>query len=125
MSATNTQLPTILFVQGAGSGAYAVDQHLASSLQDALGSAYDVRYPEMPNEADPEYGRWKERIGEELAATDDRVILLPQADDDVVPFEYFRLYKALLPQATFREYDGREHQFDNDLTEVAKDIERL
>jgi len=28
-------------------------------------------------------------------------------------------------QATIREFDGRGHQFDDDLSEVARDIERI
>jgi hypothetical protein len=30
-----------------------------------------------------------------------------------------------LPHATIREFDGRGHQFGDDLSEVARDIENL
>lgn len=40
----------VLFVKGAGDGAYEADQKLATSLQRALGEGYDVIYPKMPNE---------------------------------------------------------------------------
>ncbi len=43
-------------------------------------------------------------------------------DDEVVPFEHLALYEANLPRATFREFDGRGHQFGDDLSEVARDI---
>ena len=46
-------------------------------------------------------------------------------DDEWVPFAHLALYKQKLPQATIREVDGRGHQFDDDLSEVARDIERL
>jgi predicted alpha/beta hydrolase family esterase len=46
-------------------------------------------------------------------------------DDEVVPFAHLALYKEKLPQATFRELDGRGHQFNDDLSEVARDIKRL
>jgi hypothetical protein len=44
----------VLFVQGAGPGVHADgDIHLVESLRRELGSSYDVRYPQMPDEADP------------------------------------------------------------------------
>jgi predicted alpha/beta hydrolase family esterase len=46
-------------------------------------------------------------------------------DDEVVPFAHLALYKEKLPQATIREFDGRGHQFNNDLPDVAWDIKRL
>jgi uncharacterized protein len=44
-------------------------------------------------------------------------------DDEVVPFEHLALYTERFPRATFREFDGSGHQFDDDLSEVARDIE--
>ncbi len=49
----------VLFIHGAGQGAYEEDGLLVASLQNALGSAYDVRYPKMLNEESPEYADWK------------------------------------------------------------------
>ena len=46
-------------------------------------------------------------------------------DDEWVPFEHLALYREKLPQATIREFDSRGHQFNNDLSEVAQDIEGL
>lgn len=46
-------------------------------------------------------------------------------DDEVVPFEHLGLYAEKLPRATIREFDGRGHQFGEDLSEVARDVERL
>jgi uncharacterized protein len=46
-------------------------------------------------------------------------------DDDVVPFKHLALYKGKLPQARFNEFDKRGHQFNNDLSEVARDIQKL
>jgi predicted alpha/beta hydrolase family esterase len=46
-------------------------------------------------------------------------------DDEVVPFAHLALYAERLPQATIHEFDGRGHQFDGDLSEVARDIEWL
>jgi uncharacterized protein len=46
-------------------------------------------------------------------------------DDDVVPFAHLALYKVKLPQATFLELDKGGHQFNNDLSKVAHDIQEL
>ena len=57
----------VLFVQGAGPGARAEDAALVAGLGAALGPEFEVRYPELPNEAAPEAAAWQARIGEELA----------------------------------------------------------
>lgn len=46
-------------------------------------------------------------------------------DDEWVPFEHQALYAEALPQATVHQFSGRGHHFDNDLFEVARDIEQL
>jgi predicted alpha/beta hydrolase family esterase len=53
------------------------------------------------------------------------VFLYHSRDDDVVPFAHLALYTEKLAQPTIREFDGRGHQFNDDLTEVARDIQRL
>ncbi len=178
----------ILFIHGSGGeGAYEEDGILVASLQNALGAAYQVRYPKMPLEDSAGYADWKAQIARELSALDNQVILvahsvggsillkylveeqvenaiaglflfaapyfggdenwnypdmnLPQdfatmlpaiaqiflyhsRDDEVVPFAHLALYAAKLPQATVRVFDGRGHQFGNDLADVAEDITR-
>jgi predicted alpha/beta hydrolase family esterase len=46
-------------------------------------------------------------------------------DDEVVPFTHLALYAEKLPRATVREFDGRGHQFADDLSEVAEDIQEV
>ncbi len=177
----------VLFIQGAGEGAYAEDEKLALSLQAALGTEYQVFYPQMPNEEDPEDEAWITQISKELASVDGNVILvghsaggavllkyllkkhvaqpvagvflisipfwgpedeaddtytlregfalqLPKGvpiflyhsrDDEWVPFAHLAKYAERIPQATVREFDGRGHQFNNDLSEIAGDIKGL
>jgi pimeloyl-ACP methyl ester carboxylesterase len=67
---------SVLFIQGGGEGAHQVDDLLAASLQKALGSEYDVRYPRMPGESDPDMQTWKAKIARELKALDGEVILV-------------------------------------------------
>jgi hypothetical protein len=178
----------ILFIHGGGGeGAYDEDGILAASLQNALGAAYEVRYPKMPLEESATYADWKAQIAMELSALDEHIILvahsvggsillkylaeeqvekpiaglfllatpyfggdeiwnypemnLPQdfatklpsipriflyhsRDDETVPFAHLALYTAKLPQAIVRIFDGRGHQFGNDLADVANDIAR-
>ena len=66
----------ILFVQGGGSGAHKEDERLVASLRNALGAEYEVHYPRMPDESDPEYERWKPQIKRELAAIEKKVTLV-------------------------------------------------
>lgn len=69
---------------------------------------------------------WDEgRLGEDVAlrlARIPRICLYHSRDDEVAPFAHLALYAAKLPQATIHVFDGRGHQFGNDLTEVAEDI---
>jgi hypothetical protein len=178
----------VLFVHGAGGGAYDEDARLAANLAEKLGPSYNVRYPMMPNEVDPDYKVWKQRIYEELAAMGNGAILvghsigasvviklltdrdleqqlagvfliatpfwydheiwrwedvelpadaatrLPSGmplflyhgrEDEVVPFTYVEMYASALPQAIVRPLDGRNHQLNDELTEVANDIRQL
>ena len=177
----------ILFVHGGGEGAHEEDEKMAASLLDELGSGYEVHTPKMPDEGNPEYEAWRDKITGELATMDGEAILvghsvgahmllkylseeevgkpiaglflvaapyagtggweleedalrgdfaskLPEGlpvflyhgrDDEVVPFGHVALYREKLPNATVREFDGRGHQFGDDLSEVARDIEAL
>lgn len=66
----------IVFIQGGGEDGYAADKALAASLQTALGSTYDVHYPELrSNEAAPDFG-WPQQIGDLLAAFKTSVLLV-------------------------------------------------
>jgi predicted alpha/beta hydrolase family esterase len=177
----------VLFIHGAGEGAFEADTKLAASLQHALGPAYEIHSPAMPDEENAPYEQWKQHIEKELATMKGPIILvghsvgasivikcmsqievqqpiagiflianpfwggngwryegyeelaLPQGfgsrlpkgaslffyhsrDDETVPFAHLALYAEQLPQATIREFDGRGHQFNNDLSEVAADI---
>jgi predicted alpha/beta hydrolase family esterase len=58
-------------------------------------------------------------------AADLPVFLYQSRDDEIVSFTHLAMYAQKLPQATVHEVDGRGHQFNNDLSEVAIDIARL
>jgi predicted alpha/beta hydrolase family esterase len=67
----------VLFIQGGGAGAHDEwDNKLVDSLRQELGLDYDVRYPRMPEEADPRYTMWKAVLAEEIAGLEDGAILI-------------------------------------------------
>jgi hypothetical protein len=66
----------VLFIHGAGAGAFEEDGFLVASLQNALGCAYTVHYPHMPEEDSATYADWKAPIQRALATLDDDVILV-------------------------------------------------
>ena len=180
----------VLFIQGAGSGAYDEDQRLADSLQQSLGPRYEVHYPRMPNEDDAPYDEWRQFIEQELASVpgpvavaghsvgasvlmkwlserqDERpiagaflvacpfwggdgwrydgyeelelqsgfaarlqpgmpVYLYQCRDDEVVPFDHLALWARDLPQAVVRVFETGGHQFNNDVSVIARDIATL
>ena len=68
--------PIILFIQGGGKGAYKEDKKLALFLQDALSEIYDINYPKMPDESNPNYETYKAKIDEELKKMHSKVVLV-------------------------------------------------
>ncbi|GAB3960044.1 alpha/beta fold hydrolase [Micromonospora vulcania] len=66
----------ILFVQGVGAGTHDEwDNKLVDSLRRELGTGYEVRYPRMPDEDDPDYATWSAAIRQEVVALDDGVVV--------------------------------------------------
>lgn len=66
----------VLFIQGAGEGAYKEDKLLAASLRQTLGTDYEVIYPEMPDEVNAPYEQWKDKLMNELTALKGSIILV-------------------------------------------------
>lgn len=67
----------LLFVQGGGAGVHDEwDSKLVESLSRALGPGYEVRYPRMPGEDDPNYAAWSAVLRDELAHLDDGAIVV-------------------------------------------------
>ncbi len=66
----------ILFLQGGGPGAFAVDERMVASLRNSLGQAYHVNYPRMPDEGSPNYELWRRDIERELTLLQDDAILV-------------------------------------------------
>ncbi|MET8091108.1 alpha/beta fold hydrolase [Micromonospora sp. NPDC005220] len=70
-------VPQILVIQGAGAGVHDEwDNKLVDSLTRELGDGYEVRYPRMPDEADPSSVTWSAAIWRELAALADGAVVV-------------------------------------------------
>lgn len=66
----------VLFIQGGGEKGYETDAKLTTSLQQALGKAYNVYYPRMQtNEAQPDFG-WPDQIDKAISNADSEIILV-------------------------------------------------
>jgi predicted alpha/beta hydrolase family esterase len=178
----------LLFVQGGGRGTHDDwDNKLVASLEKGLDDGYEVRYPRMPNEADPDAVAWKKAMAKEIAELRDGAILVGHSvgaailldhladgglerrlagvfliaapyigeggwpsddlrsskelaaklppgiplhlyqgdDDETVPFSHIGLLAEALPHATIHRLERRDHQLNDDLSEVAHDIVRL
>src|SRR5687768_12034186 len=79
----------ILFIHGAGDGAFKEDERLVRSLQNSLGSSYYIRYPAMKNEGDADYETWARQIEEELASLSDPVIVVGHSVGASVLIKFF------------------------------------
>src|SRR5258705_12048234 len=68
----------VLFIQGGGAkGTHDEwDNKLAESLGRELSADYEIRYPRMPDEAHPDYARWKAALKKEFGRLADGAILV-------------------------------------------------
>jgi predicted alpha/beta hydrolase family esterase len=53
------------------------------------------------------------------------IYLYHGSDDDIAPFAHVDLYARAIPQAAVRRLKGRDHQLNDELSEVARDIRSL
>jgi predicted alpha/beta hydrolase family esterase len=67
----------LLFIQGGGERVLDEwDDKLVESLRRELGPSYEIRYPRMPNEDDPNYARWSVALQKEFADLNDGSIVV-------------------------------------------------
>jgi predicted alpha/beta hydrolase family esterase len=108
----------VLFIQGGGEGAHEADALLAKSLQQALGHEYDVRYPEMPDESNPDMQTWKTKITRELESLDGRVMLVGHSLGGVALLKFLSEENIAKPIAglfllAVPSWDEENWNFDN------------
>jgi pimeloyl-ACP methyl ester carboxylesterase len=175
----------ILFIQGGGAGAHDEwDEKLVESLRRELGGGYEVRYPRMPDEGNPNHARWSAAIRREMADLDDGAVVVGHSvgaailvnalaeqpadrglaaivliaapfvgpggwpsdefglpsdlgarlppgarvhvfhglQDETAPPSHAGLYALAIPKAQVHQLPRRDHQLNNDLSEVAEAI---
>ncbi|MEA2700355.1 MAG: hypothetical protein QOI66_4626 [Myxococcales bacterium] len=79
----------VLFVQGGGKSVHdSWDNKLVASLEGALGPDYTIRYPRMPDEADPDPTAWKKAIARELGKLSDDVFLVGHSVGAAILMDY-------------------------------------
>ena len=89
----------VLFIQGGGKGAHSEDAPLANSLKRELGPKYDVRFPRMPGEADPNVASWKQKISSELSRIPGSVVLVAHSIGGSILLRYLSEEKVAKPIA--------------------------
>ena len=89
----------VLFIQGGGKGAHSEDAPLANSLKLALGPKYDVRFPRMPGEADPNVASWGKKISSKVSRISGKVILVAHSIGGSVLLRYLSEEKVEKPIA--------------------------
>jgi predicted alpha/beta hydrolase family esterase len=76
-------------------------------------------------------GGWQSVENESLSSLGARlsertpIYLYHGSKDETAPLEHVHLYATAIPQGVVRRLPGRDHQLNNDMSEVAADIRRL
>ena len=108
----------VLFIQGGGKGAHSEDAPLADSLKRALGSKYDVRFPRMPGESDPDVASWKQQIASELSHASGEAIVVAHSIGGSILLRYLSEETVEKPIAgvfllAAPSWDGDHWNFDD------------
>jgi predicted alpha/beta hydrolase family esterase len=108
----------VLFIQGGGEGAHAEDAKLADALQQALGPGYDLHFPRMPGEADPDATSWKRKIASGLSHLSGKVVLVGHSLGGAMLLKYLAEEKVDAPIASLfllaaPAWDGDRWAFDD------------
>ena len=69
----------VLFVQGAGANAHAVDRLMADVLAGELGDRFQVVFPRVPDEADPDRDAWKGAIAADVRRASAAIVVAHSA----------------------------------------------
>ncbi|MCI0712103.1 MAG: alpha/beta hydrolase [Chloroflexi bacterium] len=122
----------VVFLQGAGKGAYDVDGILVASLRDSLGDNYEVFYPRMPDEDNPTYKLWKNRLATEFLALGDEVIVVGHSLGGSVALKYLSegdvsndilgMFLLAMPYWGAEDWEVDEYILQDDFAENLPDV---
>jgi len=89
----------LLFIQGGGADVHDEwDSKLVESLRHELGQDFEVRYPRLPREEEPNYASWREAIEQAFAQLRDGAILVAHSVGATI------LIKMLAERSTERKF---------------------
>src|SRR6266567_13815 len=118
-----TRTRQILFIQGGGAGAHDEwDDKLVESLRRGLGAIVLIAAPFVGE------GGWPSdefELTSDLGARlppDVRVHVFHGLQDETAPPSHAGLYALAIPQAQVHQLPGRDHQLNNNLSEVAEAV---
>lgn len=83
-----TSSRSVLFVHGAGDGAYEEDELLVASLRGSLGEGYEVHYPRMPASFEATFDDWLAPIENGLARLEEPAYLVGHSVGGSVLLKY-------------------------------------
>jgi predicted alpha/beta hydrolase family esterase len=115
----------VLFIQGGGKGAHSADAPLANSLKRALGPKYEVRFPRMPGEADPNVEAWKGKISSELSRIPGTVTLVAHSVGGSILLRYLseeKVEKAIAGLFLLASPSWDEDRWNFDDLKLLRDI---
>lgn len=125
----------ILVIQGAGEGAYAWDMPLIDALRMQLGEGYEVHFPRMPREENPNYQDWAHEMEHVLASLHGPVILLGHSLGGSIILKYLsehdigsKFLALLLVSVPFwgePEWEAEEFQLDPRFAASLKSVKRM
>lgn len=126
----------VLFVQGAGEGAYDESAPLVASLRSALGGGFEVHAPRMPDEGEPDGPAWRRRIGAELARLRRPVVLVGHslggsvllrhlAENPPAPGEVAGLYLLAAPAWDGVDWSFEELRLPEDTAQRLSNVPRI
>jgi len=84
-----TGVSHVLFIQGGSTGAYDADRPLADSLREELGAGFEVRYPRMVDEDEPDVDAWGRQIDQEIDAMSGDVVVVGHSIGASVALKHF------------------------------------
>jgi predicted alpha/beta hydrolase family esterase len=97
----------------------------ANPPQVALGGVFLIAAPFVGEGGWPSEGfEPKEKLGAALTSGVP-IYLYHGGADETAPLAHAGLYAKAIPQAVIRRLNGRDHQLNDDLSEVARDIQSL
>lgn len=118
----------VVFLHGAGRGAYDEDARMVESLARELGEGYAAHYPRLPEEDDEGDRRWFEAIDAALAETAPSIVLVAHSAGGYVLLRYLTSRRLTTPIAAICliavPFPGGDAEWTFDGFELPSDLDQ-